>query len=65
MARRAVTDRRTLAMALTPPTSKRLARLSAMGAALRGGRAVGLGTLLAHPQRALALLPVATARAYR
>jgi Zn-dependent protease with chaperone function len=51
--RRAVTDRRTLAMALTPPTSKRLARLSAMGANPRGGRALDLATLLAHPLRAL------------
>jgi Zn-dependent protease with chaperone function len=51
--RRAVTDRRSLAMALTPPTSKRLARLSAMGASPRGGRALDLATLLAHPLRAL------------
>ena len=36
--RRAVTDRRSLALALTPPTSKRLARLSAMGANPRGWR---------------------------
>ena len=55
-ARRAVTDRRTLAMALTPPTIKRLARLSAMGAAPRGGRALNLGTLLAHPLRALVVV---------
>jgi Zn-dependent protease with chaperone function len=52
-ARRAVTDRRTLALALTPPTSKRLARLSAMGANPRGGRAFDLATLAAHPLRAL------------
>ena len=51
--RRAVTDRRTLALALTPPTSKRLARLSAMGANPRGGRAVDLAALAAHPLRAL------------
>jgi hypothetical protein len=51
--RRAVTDRRSLAMALTPPTSKRLARLSTMGANPRGGRALDLATLLAHPLRAL------------
>jgi Zn-dependent protease with chaperone function len=52
-ARRAVTDRRTLALALTPPTSKRLARLSAMGASPRGGRTFDLATLAAHPLRAL------------
>ena len=52
-ARRAVTDRRTLALALTPPTSKRLARLSAMGAAPRGSRALDLAALAAHPLRAL------------
>lgn len=52
-ARRAVTDRRSLAMALTPPTSKRLARLGAMGANPRGVRAVDLATLAAHPLRAL------------
>ena len=52
-ARRAVTDRRSLALALTPPTSKRLARLSAMGANPRGRRAVDLATLAAHPLRAL------------
>lgn len=52
-ARRAVTDRRSLAMALTPPTSKRLARLSDMGANPRGGRAFDLATLAAHPLRAL------------
>jgi Zn-dependent protease with chaperone function len=52
-ARRAVTDRRTLALALTPPTSKRLARLSAMGAHPRGGRTFDLATLAAHPLRAL------------
>ena len=52
-ARRAVTDRRSMAMALTPPTSKRLARLSAMGAAPRGGPAFDLATLAAHPLRAL------------
>jgi Zn-dependent protease with chaperone function len=52
-ARRAITDRRSLALALTPPTSKRLARLSAMGANPRGGRAVDLATLAAHPLRAL------------
>jgi len=51
--RRAVTDRRSLAMALTPATSKRLARLSTMGANPRGGRALDLATLLAHPLRAL------------
>lgn len=54
-ARRAITDRRGLAMALTPPTSKRLARLSAMGAAPRRGRALDLATLAAHPVRALAV----------
>ena len=52
-ARRAVTDRRSLALALTPPTSKRLARLSAMGAAPRGRRALDLATLAAHPLRSL------------
>jgi Zn-dependent protease with chaperone function len=52
-ARRAVTDRRTLALALSPPTSKRLARLGAMGANPRGGRAFDLATLTAHPLRAL------------
>jgi Zn-dependent protease with chaperone function len=51
--RRAVTDRRTLALALTPPTAKRLARLSAMGANPRGGRTVDLAALMAHPLRAL------------
>jgi Zn-dependent protease with chaperone function len=51
--RRAVTDRRTLALALTPPTAKRLARLSAMGASPRGGRTVDLAALMAHPLRAL------------
>lgn len=52
-ARRAVTDRRTLAMALMPRTSKRLARLSAMGANPRGGRTFDLAALAAHPLRAL------------
>lgn len=52
-ARRAVTDRRSLALALTPPTGKRLARLGAMGAAPRGVRALDLATLAAHPLRAL------------
>lgn len=52
-ARRAVTDRRSLALALTPPTSKRLARLSAMGANPRGRRTLDLATLAAHPLRAL------------
>lgn len=51
--RRAVTDRRSLALALTPPTSKRLARLSAMGANPRGRRALDLATLAAHPLRSL------------
>jgi len=51
-ARRAVTDRRTLAMALMPRTSKRLARLSAMGANPRGGRTFDLAALAAHPLRA-------------
>ena len=51
--RRAVTDRRTLALALTPPTAKRLARLSAMGANPRGWRTVDLAALMAHPLRAL------------
>ena len=51
--RRAVTDRRSLALALTPPTAKRLARLSAMGAAPRGGRPFDLAALAAHPLRAL------------
>ena len=52
-ARRSTTDRRTLALALTPPTSDRLARLSAMGAASReSGRIFDLKTLAAHPGRA-------------
>jgi hypothetical protein len=52
-ARRAVTDRRSLALALTPPTGKRLERLSAMGAAPRGRRTFDLRTLFASPLRAL------------
>jgi Zn-dependent protease with chaperone function len=52
-ARRAVADRRTLAMALTPSTSQRLVRLSAMGASPRGGRTMSLRSLLAHPVGAL------------
>lgn len=52
-ARRAVTDRRSLALALTPPTGKRLARLSAMGANPRNRRALDLAVLAAHPLRAL------------
>src|SRR5262249_6514885 len=52
-ARRAVADRRTLAMALMPPTSQRLARLSAMGASSRGRRTTDLRSLLAHPLGAL------------
>ncbi len=52
-ARRRTTDRRTLALALTPSTSDRLARLSAMGAASReSGRAFDRKTLAAHPGRA-------------
>jgi Zn-dependent protease with chaperone function len=54
-ARRAVADRRTLAMALTPPTSQRLARLSAMGALPRG-RTMSLRSLLAHPLGALVVV---------
>lgn len=50
---RRTTDRRTLALALAPSTSDRLARLSAMGAASReSGRAFDLKTLAAHPGRA-------------
>lgn len=53
-ARRAVSDRRSLALALTPPTHKRLERLIAMGAAPRGGRMPTLARLFAtHPLRAL------------
>jgi len=52
-ARRAVTDRRSLALALTPPTSKRLARLGAMGANSRDAPAIDLAALAAHPLRAL------------
>lgn len=50
---RAATDRRTLAIALTPPTDKRLARLSAMGANPRARRTFALATLTAHPLLAL------------
>lgn len=52
-ARRAVNDRRSLALALTPPTHRRLERLGAMGATPRGRRAPGLASLAAHPLRAL------------
>ena len=52
-ARRAVAGRRSLALALTPPTGKRLARLGAMGAVPRARRTVDLATLAAHPSRAL------------
>jgi Zn-dependent protease with chaperone function len=48
MARQAVVDRRSLAMALTPSTPKRLERLSAMGASPRG-RVFDLRTLFASP----------------
>ncbi|MGD9886308.1 MAG: M48 family metalloprotease [Reyranella sp.] len=51
--RRIVTARRTLALALAPPTLERLERLSAMGAAPRGWRTPGLANLAAHPLRAL------------
>jgi Zn-dependent protease with chaperone function len=50
---RAVTDRRSLALALTPSTSKRLERLSAMGAAPRRGQTIDLRMLLATPLRVL------------
>jgi hypothetical protein len=50
--RRAVADRRTLALALTPPTGKRLARLVAMGASPRAARTLDLRALVAHPGRA-------------
>jgi Zn-dependent protease with chaperone function len=53
-ARRAVTDRRSLALALTPPTHKRLERLGALGAAPRIRRMPTLASLFAtHPLRAL------------
>jgi Zn-dependent protease with chaperone function len=53
MARRAITSRRTLAMTLTPPTIKRLARLSAMGAGARWP-GISFGAFAAqHPLRAL------------
>jgi Zn-dependent protease with chaperone function len=52
-ARRAVTDRRSLAMALTPPTSKRLLRLSAMGASPRTVRTFDFAAFAAHPLRVL------------
>jgi Zn-dependent protease with chaperone function len=53
-ARRAVTDRRSLALALTPPTHKRLERLSAMGATPRIRRMPTLASLFStHPLRAL------------
>ena len=51
--RRAVADRRSLALALTPPTSRRLARLSAMGANPRNARTLDLAALGEHPLRAL------------
>ncbi|MBV8192855.1 MAG: M48 family metalloprotease [Alphaproteobacteria bacterium] len=54
-ARRAIADRRTLAMALTPPTTQRLARLAAMGASPRGTRTIDLRVLFAHPARAAVL----------
>jgi Zn-dependent protease with chaperone function len=55
MARRAIVDRRRLAMALTPSTAKRLERLSAMGASPRG-RSFDLRALLAHPMPALVVV---------
>lgn len=55
-ARRAIADRRSLAMTLTPSTHARLARLGAMGATPRFvAKAVDLGALAAHPVRALVL----------
>jgi hypothetical protein len=51
-ASRRIAERRSLPLALTPSTSKRLARLSAMGATPRDGRNAALAALLAHPLRA-------------
>jgi hypothetical protein len=53
--RRAVANRRTLAMALTPPTDKRLTRLVAMGASPRALRTIDLRVLFGHPGRAAVL----------
>lgn len=52
-AQRLVAGRRNLAMALTPPSGKRVARLSAMGAEARGVRRIDFAVLAAHPLRAL------------
>ncbi len=55
-ARRAIADRRSLALALTPSTHARLARLGAMGATPRFvAKAIDLRALAAHPVRALVL----------
>lgn len=53
-ARRAIANQRGLALALTPPTSNRLARLSAMGAgARRSARRIDFALIAAHPIRSL------------